>query len=400
MNLSPLLIVAATGWLSAIGLSQVPTPPAAPEGSVLASDAMAGQSYPRYFPDGRAMFYLYAPDAKLVELGFNHNRPMQNDGKGNWTITTEPIGPGFHPYEFVVDGVKMCDPATNQFYDMGRFVSGIEIPSPGEDFFALRTAPHGDIVQCSYYSEIAASWRKLIVYVPPGYDANPSVRFPVLYLQHGAGQNEGCWSAQGKAGMILDNLIAEKKCAPMIVVMPNGYASRPGTKSGQSRPPTAGGARPDFTKMFETVGDVLIKEVVPYVDSKFRTVADRDHRALAGLSMGGMQTYAIGLDHLDQFAYLGGFSGAEGAFGGAIDLKTFHHGVMADADKFNRSTRLIFLSNGTNEREMMRGVLAFRDTAEGAGIKIKYFESQGTAHEWQSWRRSLHEFAPLLFHEQ
>ena len=150
--------------------------------------------------------------------------------------------------------------------------------------------------------------------------------------------------------------------------------------------------------MFDTVGDVLTKEVVPYVDSKFRTIADRDHRALAGLSMGGMQTYDIGLYHLDQFAYLGGFSGGAGAFGGTIDLKTFHDGLMADADKFNKRVRLLFLSTGTREAQMMRGVLDFRDTAVKAGIKITYFESQDTAHEWQSWRRSLHEFAPMLFH--
>jgi len=398
MTLSALLFVAAAGWLSTIEPQQAPSPPAAPEGSLLASDALAGQSYPRYFPDGRTTFYLYAPAAKLVELGFNHNRPMQNDGKGNWTITTEQIGPGFHPYEFVVDGVQMCDPATVHYYDMGRYVSGIEIPSPGEEFYARRDIPHGDIVECSHFSVITGNWRKLVVYLPPGYGESSTTRYPVLYLQHGAGQNEGCWSAQGKAGLIIDNLIAEKKCVPMIVVMPNGYASPPGAQPEQARP--AGGVRPDFSKMFETVGDVLMKEVVPYVDAKFRTVADRDHRALAGLSMGGMQTYSIGLDHLDQFAYLGGFSGGAGAFGGAVDLRTFHNGVMADVDKFNKSVRLIFLSSGTNEAEMMRGVLGFRDAATQAGIKIKYFESKGTAHEWQSWRRSLHEFAPLLFLQQ
>ena len=390
MTLSALVLIAA-------GFLQAPTPPPAPDGSVLAPDVLAGQSYPRTFPDGRAMFYLNAPNAKLVELGFNRNRPMQNDGKGNWTITTEQIGPGFHPYEFVVDGVKVCDPATPHFYDMGRYVSGIEIASPGEDFYAMRSVPHGDIVQCAYYSEITASWRKLVVYLPPGYDARPSRRYPVLYLQHGAGQNEGCWAAQGKAGQIIDNLIADKKCVSMIVVMPNGYASRQGVEPRQTRPANAGRNGPDFSRMFDTVGDVLIKEVVPYVDSKFRTVADREHRALAGLSMGGMQTYSVGLDHLDKFAFLGGFSGGAGAFGGAVDLKTIHNGVMADADKFNKRARLIFLSNGTNEREMMRGVLGFRDSATSAGIKIRYFESQGTAHEWQSWRRSLHEFAPLLF---
>lgn len=396
MTLSALIFALAVGRLP-LTLAQAPAPPAPPEGSVLASDALAGQMYPRYFPDGRAIFHLYAPEAKLVELGFNHNRPMQNDGKGHWTITTEPIGPGFHPYEFVVDGVQMCDPGTFHYYDMGRYVSGIEIPSPGEDFYAQRAIPHGDLVDCSYYSEITASWRKLVVYLPPGYEANASKRYPVLYLLHGAGQNETCWSAQGKAGLIMDNLIAEKRSVPMLVVMPNGYASRPGAAPAATRPPAAGGPPPDFSRMFETVGDVLTKEVVPFVDSKYRTIADRNHRALAGLSMGGMQTYAIGLDHLDQFAYLGGFSGGAGAFGGPVDLKTFHAGLMADAASFNKRVGLLFLSTGTKEETMMRGVLAFRDAATESGIKITYFESKDTAHEWQSWRRSLHEFAPLLF---
>lgn len=400
MTLTAMLFAAAVGLLPFAAPLQAPNPPAPPDGSLLAQDALGGQSYPRYFPDGRAIFHLYAPGAKLVELGFNHNRPMENDGKGHWTITTEPIGPGFHPYEFVVDGVAMCDPATFHYYDMGRYVSGIEIPSPGEDFYARSTVPHGDIVETSYYSEITASWRNLVVYLPPGYEARPSKRFPVLYLQHGAGQNETCWSAQGKAGLIIDNMIAERKCVPMIVVFPNGYASRPGAMPNPTRPPAAGGAPPDFTRMFDTVGEVLTKEVVPTVDSKFRSIADRDHRALAGLSMGGMQTYSIGLDHLDLFAYLGGFSGGAGAFGGPVDLTTFHKGLMNDADKFNKSVRLLFLSNGTREEQMMRGVLAFRDAAVKAGIKIRYFESKDTAHEWQSWRRSLHEFAPLLFNKR
>ena len=398
MPISTLVCVSLLTLIGTVAAAQGPIPPPIPEGSVLAQEALSGQRFPRYFPDGRTTYYLYAPDAKKVELGFNRNRPMENDGKGNWTITTEPIGPGFHPYEFIVDGVKMCDPSTVHFYDMGRYVSGIEIPSPGEEFYARRKdIPHGDLRECTYFSEVTQSWRKLVVYLPPDYDSKAKARYPVLYLQHGAGQNENCWSMQGKAGPILDNLIADKKCLPMIVVMPNGYATRPGEETGFNRPPNAGGPPPDFSKMFKTVGDVLMQDVIPFIDSKFRTKADREHRALAGLSMGGMQTYAYGLDNLDHFAYLGGFSGGAGAFGGPLNLKEFHNGLMANPGEFNKRMRLVFLSSGTAEKEMMRGVLAFKDSAIQSGINVRYFESPGTAHEWQSWRRSLHEFAPLLF---
>lgn len=388
--------VVALACAGAVAQQRGDQTPAFPPGSAPVSSVIPGKTYPRILPDGRTWYYLRAPDAKQVVLALNKDRPMQNDGMGNWTITVEPIGPGWHEYDFVVDGVKVCDPAVQHVFDQGRYVSGLEIPSPNEDFYAMKQVPHGDVRERSYFSSVTQTWNRILVYAPPGYDENPRKRYPVLYLMHGAGQNETCWSMLGKVGPILDNLLAERKCAPMLVAMPYGYASRPGQEALPLRPP-AGGGPPDFSRAFETLGDVYTTDLIPYVDSSFRTIADRNHRALAGLSMGGMQTYVIGLDHLDKFAYLGGFSGGAGAFQPQIDIKTFHHGLMADADAFNKRVRLLFLSTGTNEAQMMQGVLNFRDAAGKAGVKITYFESPGTAHEWQTWRRSLHEFAPLLF---
>ncbi|WP_025226982.1 alpha/beta hydrolase-fold protein [Fimbriimonas ginsengisoli] len=391
---TPLAALFVCSFLSAVAGAQNAELPPIPPGSVLASTAVPGQHFPRVFPDGRAVFYYRAPNAKRVALGLNKEWPMTNDGKGNWTVTTDPIGPGIHGYEFHVDGVNVGDPAVQHIYDAGRFLSHIEIPSPDGDYFAVKVMAHGDVRDKLYYSSVTTGWRRIRVYTPPGYDQDPTRRYPVLYLMHGAGQNEDCWTLEGKASLILDNMIAEGRCVPMVVVMPNGYAYRP----GEEPPLIPPARRPDFSKAFSTLGDVFSKDLIPYVDSNFRTKPDRENRALAGLSMGGMQTFSVGLDHLDEFAYLGGFSGGAGAFSTEpIDFKTFHNGVMADAEAFNKRVHAVFLSNGTEEAQMMRGVIAFREAAVKAGINVKSFVSQGTAHEWTTWRRSLHEFAPLLF---
>lgn len=392
-------VAVAIALATASALAQdVGTPPI-PPGSFLATTAVPGSHFPRVFPDGRAVFFYRAPSAKQVFRGLNKDWPMHNDGNGNWTVTTDPIGPGIHGYEIKVDGVSFCDPAVQHIYDAGRFLSQIEIPGPDQDFYALKILSHGDVRERRFYSGVTTDWRRILVYTPPGYDDDPSRRYPVLYLLHGAGQNEDCWNLEGKAPLILDNLIAEGKCVPMLVVMPNGYASRPGEemRQAQSGPPR----RPDFSRVFNTLGDLFVRDLIPYVDSTFRTLSDRDHRALAGLSMGGMQTYALGLDHTEAFSYLGGFSGGAGAFStGPIAIKTFHNGLMADPEAFNARMRLLFLSTGSAEAQMMRGTLAFRDAAVKAGIKITSYQSPGTAHEWLSWRRSLHEFAPLLFNSK
>jgi enterochelin esterase-like enzyme len=222
----------------------------------------------------------------------------------------------------------------------------------------------------------------------------------VLYLQHGGGEDERGWVAQGRVSQIMDNLIAEKKARPMLVVMEKGYARKPGEPDVPLRPPSGTNSiPPDFGRMFSAVEEVFIKDLIPMIDRTYRTKPDREHQAMAGLSMGGMEAFVIGLENLDQFACLGGFSGAGGGFGtGMFDPKTSHGGVMADPKAFNEKVRVLFMSIGTAEPERMyNSVKKYRDAVDAAGIKNVYYESPGTSHEWLTWRRSLHEFAPLLF---
>ena len=268
--------------------------------------------------------------------------------------------------------------------------------------------PHGEVRERWYFSKTTQGWRRIFVYTPPGYDTDRETRYPVLYLQHGGGEDETGWPNQGRMGFIMDNLIAAKKAKPMLVVMEQGYARRPGepprcpppprpAAPGQTPPP-----RPDFSRMFGAFEDVMVKDLIPMIDATYRTIPDRDHRAMAGLSMGGMQTFQITLKHLDLFAYLGGFSGGGGGFGGVpFDPKTAHGGVMADADEFNKKVRLVWLGIGTAEpQRMYEGIKNYHEALEKAGIKHVYYESPGTSHEWLTWRRCLHEFAPLLFAER
>lgn len=365
-----------------------------PDDSVAAPSNIRGAQFPRIHADLRVTFRIKAPDAKKVEFGFFTPKryPAEKDKDGFWTATTEPQAPGFHYYRVFLDGVQVNDPASETFYGTGRQTSGIEIPEKGVDYYLPKDVPHGEVRERWYHSKTTQQWRRAYVYTPPGYDANRETRYPVLYLQHGGGEDERGWSNQGKMSFIMDNLIAERKAKPLLVVMEQGYATKP------NQPPPAAGARRDFTRMFSAFEEVMVNDLIPMIDSTYRTIADRDHRAMAGLSMGGMQTFMIGLKHQDLFAYLGGFSGAGGGFGGAaFDPKTANGGVMADADAFNKKMRLLWLGVGTAEGRMYDGIKNYHEALTKAGIKNVYFESPGTAHEWLTWRRCLHEFAPLLF---
>lgn len=369
------------------------------DGSKPAATNIQGQVYPRVHKDLRATVRIKAPEAKSVELDLMKKYPMTKDGEGVWSATTEPLVPGFHYYSILIDGVAVCDPASETFFGMGRMASGIEIPTDGEDFHQPKDVPHGEIRERWYHSGVTGEWRRVFVYTPPGYDQDIQARYPVLYLQHGGGEDERGWPVQGHLSHIMDNLIAEKKAVPMLVVMEKGYARKSGEEPVSMRPP-GGGPPPDLRKMFGTLEEVFIQDLIPMIDRTYRTKPEREHRAMAGLSMGGMQTFTIGLNHLDLFAWFGGFSGAGGGFGGgSFDPKTAHGGVMADAKAFNEKVRVLFMSIGTAEGERFyNSVKGYRDALEGAGIKTSYYESPGTAHEWHTWRRSLHEFAPLLFH--
>jgi enterochelin esterase-like enzyme len=370
---------------------------AKPSGGIPAPTNIRGQEYPRVHDDLRVTFRIKAADAQKVEFGFFTPKryPAQKDDKGFWTATTEPVAPGFHYYRVFIDGAEVNDPASETFYGTGKQTSGIEVPEMGVDYYLPKDVPRGEVRERWYFSKTTQAWRRAYVYTPPTYDADRQTRYPVLYLQHGAGEDERGWSNQGRMSFIMDNLIAERKARPMLVVMEQGYARRPGETPPQPGRP---GAPRDFSRMFSAFEDVMVKDLIPTIDSTYRTIPDREHRAMAGLSMGGMQTFMIGLKHLDLFASLGGFSGGGAGFGGGpVDMKTVHGGVMADAEAFNKKMRILWIGVGSAEGRIYDSLKGYHEALEKHGVRHGYYESPGGTHEWLTWRRCLHEFAPLLF---
>jgi enterochelin esterase-like enzyme len=359
------------------------------EAGVPAPTNIPGVQYPQIFPDNTVFFRVKAPKAQSVQIDLLKKYPMTKDTGGYWTVTTDPIVLGFHYYSLIIDDVAVVDPSSQTFYGMGRMASGIDIPDPEGDFYTTKNVPHGEVRSVNYYSNLTKAWRRANVYTPPGYDTQTDKRYPVLYLQHGSGEDETGWPTQGKMNFILDNLIAEKQATPMIVVMDRGYATDP-------TQPVATNA-PGMSMAGNVFPDVLVKEIVPMVDAKFRTLASRDHRAMAGLSMGGFQTFQTTMTNLDKFAYIGGFSGA-GFMQPGTDITKMYNGVFADANAFNEKVKVLYLSVGTTEQERMQTMVkGFHEGLEKAGIKHVFYQSPGTAHEWQSWRRSLNQFAGLIF---
>lgn len=356
-----------------------------PAGTVANEHNINGADYPRIGKDNRVHFRVYAPDAKKVEISFRGEMTKEEDGY--WTLVSkEPEVVGFHYYQIIVDGVSVSDPDGKPFFGMGRWVSGVEIPEEGVDYYSVKDVPHGLISQSSYYSDIRNEWRQCVVYTPAEYLTDSSKKYPVLYLQHGMGENETSWANQGKMNNIMDNLIAEGKAVPMIVVMDNGnieqFKLNPGETPEQAR--TRFGA--DFPA-------ILINEIIPHIESNFRVLTDRDNRAMAGLSWGGLLTFNTTLNNLDKFSYIGGFSGA-----GSIDLNNLDNaygGVFKNKEDFNNKVHAFFLGIGSEEHPERTKRLS--DGLNAAGINTIYFESPGTAHEFLTWRRCLNEFAPLLF---
>jgi len=355
---------------------------------VPASTNVSGADYPRILSDRRVVFRVAAPDAHEIQFKLDKPYAATRDANGVWTATTDPQVPGFHYYWLLIDHVQVNDPASETFFGWGRETSGIEIPEEGADFYVPKDVPHGAVREHWYQAKTTGEWRRIFVYTPPGYDTDLGVRYPVLYLQHGRGENERGWSKQGRLSFILDNLIAAGKAKPMLIVMEHGYAH------------AAGELAPwDFARDLAVFTEVMMNDLIPMVDATYRTMPDREHRALAGLSMGGGQALQIGLSHLDAFAYVGAFS-AGGVKGGPDELRKMNNGVMADADAFNRKVHLLWLGAGTGEPDLLAGVKLLHETLEKIGIRNIYYESPGTAHEWLTWRRCLHEFAPLLFRDQ
>jgi enterochelin esterase-like enzyme len=331
---------------------------------------------------------------------------MTKEAEGIWSVTTPPAVPGFHYYWFVLDGVAVNDPSSQSYFGYGKETSGVEVPEPGADYYAINDVPHGEVRAKWYLSTTTGGWRRILVYTPPGYDGNPRSRYPVLILQHGSGEDETGWTRQGRAQFILDNLIAAGQAKPMIVVMERGYAARAGTPAVTVGPGTS---PRDLKPAFSTFEDVIIHDLIPVIDASYRTIPDREHRAMAGLSMGGMQTLFIALQHLDMFAYIGSLSGPVvpdpdstqpigSAQPGPFNTKTAYEGAFSNPSAFNSKVKLLWLGVGTAEPEMFRGGIgAAVQALRAAGVRVVYFESHGTAHEWQTWRRDLNDFAPRLF---
>lgn len=376
-----------TACLSFLTFTACAAPPA---GSAPAPGNVGAAEYPRIGPGLRVTFRLKAPNARQVKLEGGAGlvkEPLElaRDEAGNWTVTTPPAAPGFHYYWFTVDGLRVNDPASHAWFGWGRETGGIEVPDADGDFYAARPdVPHGAVRAQWYHSKITGQWRRAFVYTPPGYD-DSRTRFPVLYLQHGAGENERGWVEQGRAGFILDNLIAAKKARPMILVVDTGYAAHAGVPAGTNR------AAP--TAAFE---EVMLKELIPMIDATFRTKTGREHRAMAGLSMGGGQTLNLTLRHLDKFAWIGAMSSPPRQ---GFDVTTAYDGVFRDAGAFNKRVKLLWIGAGTAEERFHTAALAMHESLDRAGVKNVFYSSPDTDHEWQTWRRSLHDFAPRLFRD-
>lgn len=370
-----------------------------------ASTNVWGAEYPRIDSAGRVQIRIKAPEAKQVKLNFwsGPKIDMEKQPDGFWTVTTPPLVPGLHYYVLNIDGADVSDPGSQAFFGGTRYTSAVEIPEPGSTYYSIQNVPHGQVREVWYESKVTGTWRHALVYLPPDYDTQTKQRYPVLYLQHGGGEDETGWIRQGRANFILDNCIAAGNCKPMIVVMAYGYARRAGQPDPDftSKPfgsPEALKAMQEMASAFE---DDVTQALIPFIDKTFRTLADRDNRAMAGLSMGGMQTFQITLNHLDLFSHIGGFSGAGGPLvlgDRKLDPKTDYNGVFADPKAFAKQVHVLWLGVGTDEPERMRdGIRRFHRSLEEAGIQHVYVESEGTDHEWQTWRRALNDFAPRLF---
>ena len=377
-----------------------------------ASTNQEGKQYPMVNSQRMVRAQISAPEANSVKLDIGGVKyEMKKDANGVWTGESAPQDEGFHYYQLNIDGASVPDPGSKYYYGASRWGSGIDIPAVDEDFYTVKNVPQGSVNEVYYYSSVTQQMRHGYIYLPAEYYANPTKKFPVLYLQHGMGENETGWGAQGKTGIIMDNLIAANKAVPFIIFMDNGLNARKpgeqpmgfgGPRPGGQRPQggarPAGGQRPrmsgaDFAKMARRMGgafeEVLIKDIIPMVEKNYRVIADADHRAMAGLSMGGMQTHGITLNNPKTFAYVGIFSGG-----------TIGADELTDVPDFKATNKVLFMSAGGKEKGMAEGEGSVINAAEGLkkiGINAHSYISPETAHEWQTWRRSLYQFAQLLF---
>ena len=385
-----------------------------------ASTNQEGQEYPMVNSQRMVRARISAPDANSVKLDIGGVKyDLVKDADGVWTGESAPQDEGFHYYQLIIDGASVPDPGSKYYYGASRWGSGIDVPAADEAFYTVKNVPQGSINEVYYYSTVTEKMRHCYIYLPAAYRENPNKRFPVLYLQHGMGENETGWSAQGKTGIIMDNLIAEGKAVPFIIVMDNGLNAQPAHPDttqaqgfwgfpgmgprpqgqgprGQGRPqgmrPGGGqggpqGGRPGGPRRgfggFNGFQQVLLQDIIPMVEKNYRVIADTEHRALAGLSMGGMQTHMITMANPTKFAYVGIFSGG-----------TFRTEELQDATDFKKTNKVLFMSCGSKE---YMGVTEAANDLKALGINAHSYVSPETAHEWQTWRRSLYQFAQLLF---
>ena len=357
-----------------------------PADAVTASTTVPGNEFPKIDSERRGYFRINAPEAHRVQVDICGKKyDMRRDENGLWCAVTDPLVVGFHYYFILVDGVAVVDPATDTFFGCNRLAGGIEVPEgpEGNYYRPQQGVPHGQVRSIYYYAQSTGEWRHAMVYTPALYEQKKmqKKRFPVLYLQHGMGEDETGWSKQGHMQHIMDNAIAAGEAEPMIVVM----------ESDDIKAPFRGGDnRAGFSEYGASFYKVMMNDLIPYIDANFRTLADREHRAMAGLSWGGHQTFDLVLNHIDTFAWMGAFSGA--IFG--LDVQKSYGGIFTDADAFNKQIHCLFLSCGSEENF---GTDRLADDLRKAGIKVDYEVSEGTHHEWLTWRRGLKAFLPKLF---
>lgn len=361
----------------------VRSPFTVPDDAVTAETTVPGNEFPKVDKERRAYFRVNAPTANSVIVDICGKKyDMRRDEKGIWCAVTDPLVVGFHYYFINIGGVNVIDPATETFFGCNREAGAIEIPEgPEGDYYRPQQGiDHGQVRSIYYYANATQEWRHAMVYTPAEYEKGKK-RYPVLYLQHGMGEDETGWSKQGHMQHIMDNLIASKEVVPMIVVM----------ESGDVKVPFRGGDnRQGFSEYGASFYKVMIQDLIPTIDSKFRTLTDRDHRAMAGLSWGGHQTFDLVLNNMDKFAWMGAFSGA--IFG--LDVKTAYNGVFTRPDEFNKRIHYLYLSCGSEENF---GTEALVKSLRDNGIKTDFYVSPGTHHEWLTWRRCFRQFIPHLF---
>lgn len=344
-----------------------------------ASSNIRNAKYPQMLVDGRAMFKIKAPEAQKVQLDLGKKYDMVKNNEGVWEVITDSLSEGFHYYSIIIDGVAVCDPASEAYYGMSRMASGIEVPFKGDVNYGERNIAHGDVRFKRYYSPVTKSWRNFYMYTPAGYDQNTSEKYPVLYIMHGGGEDQRGWFTQGKTDLIIDNLVAEKKAVPMIVVMVDGNL------------PSAGFGM-EALNLFERE---MKESVIPFVEKNYRVKTDANTRALAGLSMGGLQTLHAGVRNTDMFSYLGVFSSGWWSNQPALADPQYDF-AKANADKINSNLKLFWISQGGKEDIAWKNCQLMMAKFDEYKIKYKYSEYPG-GHTWPVWRNNLYNFAQLLF---